>query len=349
MVTGCDFCLFKLPCRCSISTNNYYYAPRLASCHQNIDNIATLHPVNLALLQKFFDTSFVKNILADTTVNKALNVTLPNLKLYQHKMSNVIAADTKSHLSLSKMTATAKKYAVIFQSLAEPLLDGQIQLDSDWPNTDNILLYITTTATILLTTVLALTILKLRKLVTALLVLEKVQKAKSMVTELPSFIYKANSNIPNKESSTINFSIDLTWDQANFILLSALSFVFIAILWKHYQFKIKSKLCLEITCGEKCVWLDNIQLPMCPTYYNINVPTSISDLEIKGPWYSPKLYVSWPDFTIKNTLTDEITNIKSEINISIWTAFQIRQVLGKTFFVYMYRLHHSIMFPIRHP
>ena len=141
MVTGCDFCLFKLPCRCSISTNTHFFAPRLASCHHDADNMTTIHPVNLALLQYFFDDSFVDNIFADTFFSKAVNVSLPKLQLYEHKISNILAADTKAHLSLSKMASTAKKDAIIFQNLAEPLLDGQIKLNPDWPSTDNILLY----------------------------------------------------------------------------------------------------------------------------------------------------------------------------------------------------------------
>ena len=136
MATGCDFCLFKVACKCSISTNDFYFSPRLASCHHHKDNITALHPVNLALLQHFFDTKYVEDILADTTFSKPVNVSIPHLKLFQHDMSDIVAADSKAHLSLSKMAETAKKDAIIFQSLTEPLINGQIQLDSNWPTTD---------------------------------------------------------------------------------------------------------------------------------------------------------------------------------------------------------------------
>ena len=83
---------------------------------------------------------------------------------------------------------------------------------------------------------------------------------------------------------------------------------------------------------------------MCPSYYNVNVPLSISDLEIKGHWYSPKLYVSWPGFSVINTLTDDVTIIKSELSINILT---IRKILAKPFFVYLYKLHHGVLITIR--
>ena len=46
MVKDCDFYLFKLRCRCSFSTNTHFFAPRLASCHHDVDNMTTIHPVN---------------------------------------------------------------------------------------------------------------------------------------------------------------------------------------------------------------------------------------------------------------------------------------------------------------
>ena len=309
--------------------------------------MTTIHPVNLALLQHFFDDSFVNNIFADTFFSKAVNVSLPKLQLYEHKMSNILAADTKAHLSLSKMASTAKKDAIIFQNLAEPLLDGQIKLNPDWPSTDNILLYMTSSATIILTVVLVWTIFKLRKLTTALLVVERVQKTKALVTDIPSFIYEAKLNELNKDSSTIDFSIDLTWEQTNFILLCSLLTIIVVYLWKCYKLKHKSKLCLEITCGTKCSLIDIIQLPVCPSYYDINVPLSITDLEVKGHWYSPKLYVSWPGFSIRNTLTDDVTIINSELSIDIFTARTLRTTSAKPFFVYMYKLHHGVLIPIR--
>ena len=66
MAKGCDFCLFKLPCRCSISKSTHFFPSRLASCHHNTDNITTIHPDNLALLQHFIDDTFVNGIFADT-------------------------------------------------------------------------------------------------------------------------------------------------------------------------------------------------------------------------------------------------------------------------------------------
>lgn len=111
MVPGCDFCVFKLPCRCSASTNGVYIVPRLGLCHKGSDTVTSVDPVNLALLQYFFDDKFLDTIFPDTNFKTVVNVTVLEIK------SDVIAADSKSHLSLFKIADSAKKDAVVYQSL----------------------------------------------------------------------------------------------------------------------------------------------------------------------------------------------------------------------------------------
>lgn len=108
-----------------------------------------------------------------------------------------------------------------------------------------------------------------------------------------------------------------------------------------------TKICVEITCGKICTLLDIIQLPMCPSYYEINVPYSISELEIKGPWYSPRLQIIWPNFTVKNIINDKMIHINSEIHLNIFQAIRLRNILAKPYFVYVYQQHYGVMIPIR--
>ena len=98
------------------------------------------------------------------------------------------------------------------------------------------------------------------------------------MTNVPSFIYNPKVK-PSQESTTISFSVEMTWDKANFIILCLLFACIACIalyLWKRYQMK-KSKIILEITGGKMCTLLDIVQLPMCPSYYDINVPYSINE------------------------------------------------------------------------
>ena len=47
MVKGCDYCIFALPCRCSLITEKFFFPPRLTSCHTQTNNITKLHPSQL--------------------------------------------------------------------------------------------------------------------------------------------------------------------------------------------------------------------------------------------------------------------------------------------------------------
>lgn len=149
MLQGCDFYIINLPCQCSISTPQFYLAPRLTSCHNESRKITKLHPFNLVLLQEFFASKTVENVFADITYLKPMNVSISKFKIYKHKISDIIVNDQKAHLNLSKMADNAKKDEVIFQSLTDPLLNGNIAIDAQWPDLNALLILITMTTTIL--------------------------------------------------------------------------------------------------------------------------------------------------------------------------------------------------------
>ena len=108
MITGCDFCIMNIPCHCSITTKNHYLQTRLATCSNESRNVTTVHPLNLALLQEFFDSSMTEHIYADTTFQRPLNICTPAFNPHKHKMHKVLADDNTAHLNLRKMAQQAK-------------------------------------------------------------------------------------------------------------------------------------------------------------------------------------------------------------------------------------------------
>ncbi|CAC5410655.1 unnamed protein product [Mytilus coruscus] len=128
---GCDFCIMNIPYQCSIATKLLNYPPSITSCKRSI-NITVVHPINLALLQQFFTSKQLTETNGSSTFVEKMNINVPDFKIYNHSYSSFLVKDQKEHLSLKKMAKVAKKEGVIFQDLAEPLLDGQIE--SNWPN-----------------------------------------------------------------------------------------------------------------------------------------------------------------------------------------------------------------------
>jgi hypothetical protein len=84
----------------------------------------------LALLQQFFNESQLTEILANTSFNKPVQVKISSFKIYEHKMSKLFAKDEKESLNLKKMAERTKKDQVIFSTLAESLVDGEITIDN---------------------------------------------------------------------------------------------------------------------------------------------------------------------------------------------------------------------------
>ena len=105
--------------------------------------------------------------------------------MFTYSYNQLLAADQKAHLNLSKMVQVAKKDQVIFKSLAEPLLEGNIEISSSWPNTSDILNIVAIGLAILSIVGVIFTIFKVRKLLVIIAVLQQVNSAKS--EPLPSF------------------------------------------------------------------------------------------------------------------------------------------------------------------
>lgn len=314
MVTGCDFCICSLPCRCSVSSNDFYIIPRLGSCHKLADYITIMHPVNLALLQHFFDNSVVEKLLADTTFKTIVNVSVPNLKFYD--MSNVIANDNKAHLNLRKMAEVAKKDGTIFKTFTEPLLDGEIKLNSDWPTTSDIINLCSVSSTVLLCILLVWTMFRVQKLMVAIAVLQKASPCKALQSTVPSFFYKTAA--PSDETYPFPINLELTWEQANFIVLTVIVFILLILLYKYLKHRHRATLCLEVTAGKQCILLDVMLLPLCPFNLDIQTPDQISSLDVNDSCFFPTLFISWPNFTITNKINDTTFHVSDTITLSLF-------------------------------
>jgi hypothetical protein len=79
-------------------------------------------------------------VLADTSFNTSINFKIPEFKTYKHKMSKILADDTKYSLNLKKMAKRVKKDKVIFSNLAESLIEGEVDINDDsWPKKQDII------------------------------------------------------------------------------------------------------------------------------------------------------------------------------------------------------------------
>ncbi|XP_067654068.1 uncharacterized protein [Haliotis asinina] len=333
VIAGCTFCLIVTPCYCSLSTEDLFFPAPFGSCRDSHNQITHLHPVNLALLQHFFDDSTLSSIAGDTTFKKAVSFTIPKFNIYSHEISDVLANDEKSHLSLKRVAESARKTETIFQSLAEPLLDGQITLPSSWPDI-NAIIAITASVTSVLSIILFIWMFfKVRTLSAALLLVTRVAPAKAI--QPPALTY----NTPTTASPSFVIS-DLA-DYHVSILLGIITLVIASVLLLLlYQRNPRNHngLVLELTTGPDCVTVPILSLSLCPSYWDVQPPFTVEHFRITG-YFFPTLTVDWPAFTVTNLLTKTTLSVPHTLRISFFTARKLHKMFNQPFAAYILMVH----------
>lgn len=345
-IPGCSFCIHSIPCMCTVSSDTWFYSPRLIRCVNGTDEkITPLYPVNLALLQEFFNDSNTKSIAGDTTFSLPTSISIPQFKLYNHSFTKILAADEKAHLSLRKMADATKRDQVVFETLTEPLLEGEINVKDSWPHLSDILTILAMGVGSLALLGVAWLFVKLRSLAAALFLLQQVSRSKSMTP--PIFQYELPST-PAPESDTISLAIfeEFSWIHASLVLNVFTVFILLGIvsmLWKRKPNG--TFLYLELTNSTNCTLIPIMHLPLCPSYWDIHHPRDISDLSL-APLPSCKLLADWPGFKVTNKLTRNSISVATTVNLNIWQYFAVKKLLQQPFCAHLLIGHQGLFQPL---
>ena len=272
------------------------------------------------------------------------DIDLPHFKVYNHSMSSMLADDRKIHLSLDKMAQKAKKDAVIFQSLAEPLLGGEIELDPDWLSPTHIMLF--TTMGIAAASLIALILMffKLRKLAIMFHVLQS-SVGKANANYVPSFHYKS----PEKEipiESHIVDNLQLSWEHGIFVVTAfTLLIVIVYLVYKCWNKSKTNNILLELTSGNRCVIIPIKCPPLCPSYWDVHLPSDIKSIDVQGVFF-PTVYFEWSDFKLINKTNDKTIIVGNVYHVNPVSAYKLRQLLRKPYDAYFYWSHNNWLEPI---
>ena len=352
-IPGCTFCVINIPCKCSLSTRKLYFSPRLVDCYESSSNFSIFHPVNLALVQEFFDEKRFTSLLADSLFTTPVQLAIPDFSFYNHSMSKILAADTKTHLSLKKIAVAAKKDKMIFKTLTEPLLSGDISLQSSWLDTNTIVSFCSLGIAILSLFAFAFLFCKTRKIAMTMTIMQQMSHTKSQ--SVPSFIYVKPTQLPQAEQDDIMdrvksfFSSEFSWVHAS-VILSILVLIFLLFVIC-YLYKSKHNRCtslvLEVTCGGDCVVIPILDLSLCPSYYGFSRP-SVLDLTVAS-FPSCKMFAVWSSFEVTNKLTQKFVKIPTTLTLSFLQSYRIKKVLAQPFNAYIYVTHQGFATMLSQP
>ena len=243
------------------------------------------------------------------------------------------------------MVKAAKKDEIIFQTLSEPILDGQLQVNKNWPDLNGYLGLISLILGSLSFLGLLYILYQLRQLKTSLLILQQVHNVHSKPTQ-PAFIF------PVKETDNTSISIQNALNQFSWVhgtlIIGIITFlILIVILVLIMKRKNRNTtVMLEITSGGSCITLPVTYFPLCPSYWEIQPPNTIQKLDLeKLP--SRTLNVEWPGFKVTNKLTRQQLTINTKIQLGLITYFAVKRILTQPFCAYILIVHQGLAFPLR--
>ena len=116
----------------------------------------------------------------------------------------------------------------------------------------------------------------------------------------PSFIYRSPTTPVSQSDVVTIFFKELSWNHASIIIeiiIFVLLIVIIFILYIRAKKQKCTQIVLEITTG---ITLPVMNLPLCPSYFTIDTPDDIFNVELSN-FTKSKLFVQWPGFVITNT------------------------------------------------
>lgn len=337
MVPGCSFCVLTIPCRCSLSTQSIIIPASLANCGAVTDNITKVHPVNLALLQEFFSAESLTSLSGDTLYPEAISVEIPKLHLYNHSFSHLLANDKAIHLSLKKIAAATKQDSVAFKSLAEPILDGLIDVTPGYFSYTAIISY--ASATIATTAILGFIWIysKFRALTTSLILANRISATRAYV--LPSFSYltpqspQDTTTLLTTTSTLEDYGISTAWIPfITIILIMAIS------MW--WRKRNHTTILLELRNHKSCLTIPIFTLNTCPSHWKITPPKMIANVEVIGS-LRPIIHIDWLNWSIIHFASQRPIQIPCDIHINPWTAYLTRAMCQSEYFAYIIIKHND--------
>jgi hypothetical protein len=313
---------------------------KIILCNNETRDITTLYPVNLAVIQQFFNDSQIRKVLADT-FNNSIDIKVPPFKSYEHKMANIFADDFKYSLNLRKMAIRAKKDQVIFSNLAESLVEGEVEIDDDdWPKTSDILIILALSLTSLNLVAIIWLVYKVRVLGGAILL------AKNLSTVHAFTLQYTIPTTTAPPSWSAGLTENIKWDHIVFVYTLFSFTATILLLYKYFRIPPRNtRVCLEITTGLTYEIIEVLTLPLCPSYFNIMYPNFIGNIINTGSLL-PKLTVRWPNFCLINVSTDHTINVPAKLSITPFEAYRLRAILEQSYCAHILILHHDIKGPI---
>lgn len=341
----CHFCLFQVPCNCTVTTDTVIIPQRNTGCHTN-SGFTTLHPVNLIMLQHFFDEKAIADIQPNTTFPQPLNITIKPFHIYEHQFQNLIAKDKANNLNLDKMISAAKEDKIIYSDLAEPFLQDFTTDNETSFSAATALALISITFSVALAIAMLFMYKKHNKLITALLLANNVPTVTS--SKLPSFHYTDQPAIATTTTQSPLAHFHEHFLEFNeYVICTLAILVFVYFIYKRIKPFSRPVLYLEISNGKHCVFCPILYLPTCARNCVATKSTLTPSVTIKLGLRS-ELMINWNELHIQVTNPSIQLNLPHSVKLNPINAYSVYRILNNEnpYTLYLWVTHNQFCIPI---
>ena len=161
---------------------------------------------------------------------------------------------------------------------------------------------------------------------------------------IPSFHYQAPVK-PVTDEANLFDNLQLSWEHGIFVVSALTLLITLIYFVRKYLNKPKQNtMLLELTCGNYCVLIPIKSLPLCPSFWKVQLPSSIKSIDVQG-YLFPTVYFEWSDFKIINKTNNQTIIITNIFRLNPVSAYKLRQVTKKQYDAYFYWSHNAWLQP----
>ena len=330
---GCALCFLKISCACEIYSDAFRIESQITDCLNTTNGANILHPVNLALLQQFFEDDQLEDLKADTLFDSVYDVKIPPFRLYKNEYANISAEDQAQKLDLKKMSSRAKMNQDVYQSLADPILHHKLpQLIATWPSISDIILIVSSVLSVLAISIGVFAVIKCRSLALLLLINKPPTADATLSYQFPTTQPPLGNELR---------PIEVLWYSAipdTISTLTILLCVCIFIVWfikkKCYSVPDHNTLYLELSTGNICIDFPLKNMRLCPKHFHFRANQYIQNINITGTLFT-KLHVDWNGLTVTNMMTGKTFQLQDSFAINPITAYYAKFIIKKNADAYL--------------
>ena len=334
---GCPFCLFRIPCQCSLLASPFLIPARLAMCKDVKDTEDNyVYPINIPVLQRFYSSEEIKHLVSTSVSDDPIPYDkVPQFSIVNHKYTK----NSHKMQTYSEDLDTLAKSVKSTNKLTRPLLaleDDFLEPDSS-TKTSVILSSIAFFLTCAYAIVLFLIYRRINML-TALVALlvdpahafgERqiyIATMQPKTSTLPPTTLPPCSIVPSNSLSTSELTL-LSFEVISVICMTLVLTKSAGLLIGTTIYR--TKVCLEVSNGKTIIDIPLYTLTSCPDTYHLFLSKWINYIHISNGCIRKELQIVWENFFIVNKLTYEVIHLPKAIRLSFIQAFRLKSMLLK--------------------